>query len=283
MSKLVHILGAGGPAGVGMTRCLKEHYEVTGEDSSQWSELMMECDPGTGECDLIMSLPDSVIIEQARAFIDPRPPWTFLPPLEQITLCQDKAATAKVLGDLAPLTYWVRDTHGAGGAGAQMASEVLPGRNYSQEFVFFNNAPIGFFQKERLSYSVKSRTQGIDNRGSSAVSICTRNEEVNHVALAAMARLNEYTGVSLHGFYGIDLVEDKNGVPKVTEINAGRLLTASYAFFSETRYNLPLVGVKSFFGEDIPPLPDYPVGWGQIRQVGQLPRLFPPEVTKLWT
>lgn len=278
MSKTIHIIGAGGPAGVGITRCLKDHYTVTGEDSSQWAELMMECpDEGSFLKDLYIPLPDSVI-EQYVHMKSRNSPKYFLPPVEHIEICQDKARTAKLIGDFAPKVYWVRDTHGAGGAGAQMAQEFLPGFNYSHEVVYFKGKLLAYFQKRRVSYSVKSKTQGVDNRGSSAVSICTYNKDVEHAALCA---LNKLPG-QLHGFYGVDLKCDENKVPKVTEINAGRLLTASYAFFSETSYNLPLVGMKAFFGEELPELPDYPLGIGQIRQVGQQPHFFPPEVTKDW-
>lgn len=293
--KRVHIIGAGGPAGVGMTRCLKDHYALTGEDSSQWAELMMECPTyGSGKHpdydtyhgsdgktipypDMELFMADSLIAGQVM-------PRNFLPPRSHINLCRDKAKLAEVMGDLAPKTYWVRDTVGAGGSGAQMQSEYLPGDNYSVEFVAFQGKILASFQKKRVSYSVKSKTQGIDNRGSSAVSVVTDDPAVNLTANEALKRLSVHTERSAHGFYGIDLKCDENGVPKVTEINAGRLLTASYAFFSGTGYNLPLVGVAAHLGDGTPTpeLPEYPLGWGQIRQVGQEPRLFPPDVTATW-
>lgn len=280
MNKTIHIIGAGGPAGVGLTRCLKEHYDVIGYDSSQWGKLMMECDEASpvGEpFDLCISLSDKQVLSNS---------WdskrNFLPPTSQIELCQDKAQCAQVLGDLAPKTYWIRNTHGAGGAGAQMASELLPGRNYSQEFVFYNGKLLAWFQKQRLSYSVKEKTSGLDNRGSSAVSICEDRDDIFDTSLDAIGRAAVETKTLLHGFYGVDMVEDENGVPKVTEINAGRLLTASYSYYYLTGYNLPLVGVKAFLGEEPPVMADYPVGYGLIRQVGQEPRLFPPEITKDW-
>lgn len=276
--KRVHIIGAGGPAGVGMARCLKEHYEVTGQDDSEWATLMMECgEPvyvdGEGiSSDADVYLPDSLVHGSS-----------FSPPLSHIDLCRDKSKTAGVLADLAPKTFWVRDTQGAGGAGAQMCQEFLPGDNYSVEFVCQDGKMLAAFQKKRLSYSVKSKTQGIENRGSSAVSVVTDDERVNITAAHALRMISASTNEEINGFYGVDLKYDGNGIPKVTEINAGRLLTASYAFFSGTGYNLPLVGMAAHFGDPIPEMPDYPLGWGQIRQVGQEPRLFPPEVTASWS
>lgn len=275
--KTIYIEGAGGPAGIGLARCLKDHYTVTGYDSSEWARLMMEIPvlkQGDKNADLSIYLPDSLILRYSQMPVKDE----FLPPYEQIAICQDKGKLADLIGNLAPKRYWGRDLQGAGGSGAEMISEYCPGKNYSQEFVYYKGRRLAHFQKLRVSYSVKSRTQGIDNRGSSAVSVCTNEEEVFDTAKAALEKLPG----KLHGFYGIDLKCTGDGSPKVTEINAGRLLTASYGFFEHTGYNLPLAGVKAFFGEeDINPY-DYPTGWGQIRQVGQLPQFFPPEVTKTW-
>lgn len=238
---------------------------------------MMECEEGdAGDSHLAIPIPDNQVHEWSRSGM------AFLPSIEQVGLCQDKAKTAEMLGDLAPKTYWLRDTHGAGGAGAQMLTNYLPGRNYSVEYVFTGDGKVACFQKQRLSYSVKERTEGIENRGSSAVSVCTDRTDVWVTAMRSLNLLRKATGTPLYGFYGVDLKEDENGVPKVTEINAGRLLTASYSYFWLTGYNLPLVGVKAFFGEEQPELPAYPKGYGIIRQVDQFPELFSPEMTKGW-
>ncbi len=271
--KTIHILGAGGPAGVGLARCLGGIYTITGSDDSQWARLMMECEENTiKNWDMLIPLPDSLIFKGIGT------KKCFLPPEDQIILCHDKAKTAELLGDLAPKTYWLRDTTGAGGSGAQMLTNYLPGRNFSVEFVFKNGKELCFFQKLRVSYSVKFRSQGIENRGSSVVSICT---DVNQVTEIARAALNLLPGV-LNGFYGVDLKEDENGKPKVTEINAGRLLTASYSFYYLTGYNLPLIGVSAFLGDSPPIITEYPLSWGIIRQIDQEPKLFTPEITNAW-
>jgi hypothetical protein len=278
MSSHIHIVGAGGPAGVGLTRCLSDHYKVTGHDESPWGELMMECDYAEPwEADMIIPVPDAAVLSRYGDSA-----LSFCPDFEQVMISQDKAKTAEILGDLAPKTYWIRDTKGAGGAGAQMLSNYLPGRNFSVEFVFKDNEEIGVFQKERISYSVKYRTEGIENRGSSMVSICRDNEDVYIAAHKAVKLLAEATKTPRHGFYGVDLKEDENGVFKVTEINAGRLLTASYSYYWLTGYSLPLIGARAFLGEEQQVLPPYPLDHGIIRQTDQMPKLFPPEVTKGW-
>ena len=281
MSKTIHILGAGGAAGIGMTRCLKDYYDVLGLDDSTWARLIMECDDGTGKMtDMVIPVPDELVYERAR--ITTQENYLFLPHISHITLCRHKDRTASVLGDLSPLTYWVRDTTGAGGKGAQMASEYLPGKNCSVELVYYKGVLKASFQKERLSYLVAKKEPDVTKSGSSMVSICIQDSELMSRSMEAIEKISAYTESIAHGFYGIDFKYDENGVPKVTEINAGRLLTASYVYYYMTGYNLPLVGVRAHFGESTPQLPDYPVGYGIIRQVDKEPQVFPPEVTKSW-
>lgn len=277
--KRIHLIGSGGVAGIGMTRCLKDDYQVQGHDTGPFGEYIMEAKDERTEslhyCDLIVPIPDGAVLKYADHAN------TFLPALAQIELCQDKALLASLLDELAPRTYWVRETRGAGGKGAQMASEYLPGRNYSVELCYHKGQLIGQFQKERISYLVKEIEPNVTASGSSAVSICTNNSKVSVAAQMAVIRVSEATGTIRHGFYGVDLKEDKDGHPKVTEINAGRLLTASYTYFYLTKYNLALAGIKRALGE-LYELPEYPEGYGVIRQTDMLPRIFPPEVTKEW-
>ena len=276
--KTIGILGAGGAAGIGMTRCLNDHYTLGGTDTSPWATQLMQCNAlkNLDTCDLILPVPDKAI----ELYVGSHN--TFLPPIEQITLCQDKAETAEMLGTLAPKTYWLRDTTGAGGKGAQMLTNYLPGKNYSVEFVYYEGTQLARFQKQRVSYSTKERTTGLDNRGSSMVSVCTNNTNVWEQAEIALLMLGTETNTALHGFYGVDLKCDEDKLPRITEINCGRLLTASYNFYHLTGYNLPLVGVKAYFKEEPTTLPRYPVGYGLVRQVDCLPKLVTPEVTNTW-
>jgi len=276
--KNVHLLGLGW-AGLGMAECLKGHYELFGQDDSVWSTQIAQSNgidtSYSHQHDLRLPTPDKLVLANAGLAN------TFLPDEYQILCCQDKARTAKTIGDLAPKTYWLRDTDGAGGKGAQMISSFLPGRNYSCEFAVNHGKIIGSFVKERISYSLKYKTEGVENVGSSVVSVCRDNIEVIKIANLALQCVADATKTELHGFYGIDLKEDENGVPKVTEINAGRLLTASYCFFYLTNYNLALAGVKSYFNEDYT-LGEYPTNYGILRTMDRPPVLCPPEVTERW-
>lgn len=265
--RTVHILGAGGVAGVGITRCLMDDFDVSGWDDNPWARRMMVARPQSDhEGDLVVPVPDSLVRLWAGR------PRTFLPDEETIERCQEKHLTAKLLGDLSPLTYWVRDTHGAGGAGAakldgRMAAEYLPGRNMSCELVYRRGELLGHFTKERLSYAVAYVEPEVRGIGSSAVSRCIGDTNVLRIAKEAVSRLvSEPNGV-----FSVDFKEDAYGTPLITEINPGRFLTASYVFFERTRYNLPRLMVEAALGLPLTPLPAYPEGIGVIRQTDSLP------------
>lgn len=264
----VHILGAGGVAGIGLTRCLKGDFSVTGWDDNPWARKMAECDmielPDSAE--LIMPVPDSLVRLWAGR------PRTYLPPSDVIERCQNKELAAKILGPHAPATYWIRDTHGAGGAGAakltgQMCSEYLPGRNLSVELVYHEGELLAWFAKERLSYLVTSVQPNVAGIGSSAVSRCIDDSNARDVAVWAVRAIDKRPC----GIYAVDMKEDKFGQAKVTEINPGRFLTASYVYFLRTGYNLPRLYVEAALGIDRTPLPPYPEGQAVIRQTDSIP------------
>jgi len=284
MNKTVHIVGAGGNAGQLAYKCLKGHYDITGHDSSQWGELIMPCEytePWNADC--ILPLPDKAV---ASRYGDND--LFFGPDQKQIKLCQDKAKCAEALGDLAPITYWVRETRGAGGKGAQMASEYLPGRNISVEFAFYklktNKGQVcsyHTFMKERLSYSISGSKEPTHQFGTSFVSKCIWDDEIERIAREGIYKICRETKTYPYGFYGVDLKQNERGEFKITEINAGRLLTASYCYYYLTDYNLLLTGISHFLGDDYK-IGEYPLNYGIIRQMDQEPKLFTPEQTKEW-
>ena len=257
-------LGFGGVAGVLLTRCLKNDFDVYGTDNGIWARKMIEAKPNAyKDPDLIIPVPDSLIRDYAGC------PLCYLPPRDVVELCQDKNKLSKRLGDgLSPKTLWVRDIEGAGGSGSQMASEYLPGRNVSCEMVFKDGAMMGYFQKERISYLVKRREPNVwRGIGSSAVSKCIDEKKILELSYRALDRITDKP----HGVFGIDFRENEWGDFRITEINAGRFLTASYVYYYKTGYNLPKRMVQLALGMKITPLADYPEGIGVIRQIDQLP------------
>lgn len=264
MKPKILILGAGGAAGIGMTRCLKD-FDVYGKDDWKWSRKLIEAKQsniGETEFDLVIPVPDCLV--KSWSFM----PKTILPHLDEVELCQDKVKCAEVLGDLAPQTYWVRATSGAGGAGSKMASEYLPGRNISCELLYKDGKLYGYFMKHRLSYLVKRVEPSVfEGMGQSAVSVCINDKKILRLAKKAIKKISKCP----NGVYGIDFREDEKGRPKITEINAGRFLTASYVYFYSTGYNLPKRMVELALGLPLTPLGKYPEGIGIIRQIDKLP------------
>lgn len=275
-TRRISILGAGGNAGVLLSRCLRAdaRFEVVGWDDNPWARKLIECNVdeqarGT-DADLIIPTPDSLVLLYADK------PGTFLPAKSVIETCQSKALTAKLLGPvLCPETYWVRETSGAGGAGArqEMASQYLPGRNISVELVYCTGVVWGHFVKERLSYSVKCIEPNVVGIGTSMVSRCIEAPEYVDLAKVAIAKLSG--DGNEHGAFGVDFREDKYGRPYITEINAGRFLTASYVYYYRCGYNLPRLLVELALGMDVTPLTDYPVGNAVIRQFDSEPYVGP--------
>lgn len=272
--KTIHLAGLGNAA-MGMYKCLKNDYIVQGHDQSMYAETLAKREGIKLEheserlwyTDLIIPTPDPLVKKYSDSDL------SFLPDRKEIELCQDKAKCATVLKDLSPKVYWVRDTEGAGGKGAQMCSEYLPGRNVSCELVFNNGKFINYFQKERLSYSLKENEKPLDKKGTSIVSKCIKDDEVLELSLKAIERISKYCGTTPNGFYGIDFKQNEQGKWKITEINAGRLLTASYCYFYKTGYNLALAGIKSYLGEPYD-IGEYPEGTVLIRQYDGEPQLF---------
>jgi len=254
---IILVTSAGGPAGIGMTRCL-EDFTVYGDDDSEWGRKLMEAPQWNGEeYDLRIPVHSQLILSALKA-------KTFLPPQEEIELCWDKAKCAKILGNLAPKTHWVRDTMGSGGKGAQMASEYLPGKNYACEMVWYNGELKGWFQKERISY--KSSSISHEVTGSAMIAKCINYPLLLDISKRAINMISN----NPHGIYSVDLKENELGEPKITEINAGRFVTSSYIFYYHG-YNLPKLMVELALNLLVSPLGEYPENKLVIRQVDRLP------------
>jgi len=277
VEKTVHIVGAGGNAGMLAYECLKDNFIITGHDTSKWGELIMPCEIGDPwDADCILPLPDKALCSRYGDS-----DTAFTPALEQLVFCQDKAKVAEVLGEsFCPKLYWVRNPQGSGGKGAQMCSEFLPGRNVSVELCF-TGKDTQYFIKERLAYSIPGDKEPTHQFGTSFVSVCLDDYNLVDFVVSALEKVAKHTNTRLYGFYGVDLKGNVDGELKLTEINAGRLLTASYCYYYISPYNLLLYGISSFLGQDYV-LEDYPVGWGLIRQMDSPPRLFGPSITKTW-
>lgn len=142
------------------------------------------------------------------------------------------------------LPFWLRATRGAGAKGAikvtsgeqafhwlrfwesrgadfeWMAEEYLPGRDFAWSSVWYDGELITSFARERLEYLYPHLTpEGLT--GTPTVARIVYDDAVNANAEAAVLAVD----AKPHGIYSVDLKGDAAGIPRPTEINAGRGFT----------------------------------------------------------
>jgi len=113
------------------------------------------------------------------------------------------------------------------GAEDLVVQGYLPGRDYAVTLLYWRGAVQGVLTRERLEYlypqhAVSGRT------GTPVVAALVRNERVEAAAELAVRAVSEAVGEAPHGVYCVDLREDAHGLPRPTEINAGRFFTTSH-------------------------------------------------------
>jgi len=135
--------------------------------------------------------------------------------------------------------YWIRSATGSSGLGSYkienfddlqrwvainkginnfIASEYLPGRNLACKMLYFNGKLVRSACAERVNYIMaKVSPSGIT--GNTSFGRLINDNKVFAAAKQAMDIMFDLTGAEKHGFYTVDLKEDENGTPKVTEIN----------------------------------------------------------------
>ena len=259
----VLILGAGGPVGIGWTRCLKDRYECFGYDEGVWSKKLMECEPGT------LTIDYDCIIPSHLSFITRGFGGRNVMTIDRdlITLFDNKLSTALALGDMAPALIWERDYKECGGAqGSKMLSEYLPGDIHGIELVIRDGECIGSLVKQRVSYSAV-RPEVCEITGSAMVVECVERPDLVELALSALACCNE-DGLPT-GIFTVDTRENRDGEPKVTEVNGAKFATSSFPLFE--MYNLPLLAVETFLGQEPTPLGRYPAGYTVVRGADRVP------------
>jgi carbamoyl-phosphate synthase large subunit len=180
---------------------------------------------------------------------------------------------------------WLRATRGAGGVGSTPASnkdtaiawirywrgrnknwefiaqEHLSGRNLAFHSLWKEGELVTSMSRERLEYIYPHLApSGIT--GTPAVQRTIHDEGVNKIGTKAVLAIDP----KFNGIACVDLKENDEGAPFVTEINAGRMFTTSYFFSfaskmlrSDCYANLPYLYVKLAYKETIPKLPEYDV------------------------
>jgi carbamoyl-phosphate synthase large subunit len=178
---------------------------------------------------------------------------------------------------------WIRARHGAGGRGSTLAhnqetalswikywksrkmdwqfvaQEYLPGRNIGFHSLWKNGELITSMARERIEYIYPNLApSGVT--GTPAVQRTIHDKTANEIGTKAVLAIDpNFSGIAC-----VDLKENKEGEPCVTEINAGRMFTTSFFFSYASKIirkdyyaNIPYLYVKLAFEEEIPNIPKY--------------------------
>ncbi len=178
---------------------------------------------------------------------------------------------------------WIRATHGAGGRGSTpadnkqtavswikywksrkvdwefIAQEMLPGRNIAFHSLWKDGELVTSMARERIEY-IYAYLAPSGVMGTPAVQRTVHDDRVNKISTDAVLAIDS----NFSGIASVDLKENKEGVPCVTEINPGRMFTTSFFFsyasqtlFKDYRINIPYLYMKLAFKETIPKLEKY--------------------------
>ncbi len=132
------------------------------------------------------------------------------------------------------------------GWGQMAASEYLPGRNLTWLGVFDRGQLIASQGRERDAYVIPHVSpSGIT--GAPAISHTVHRADINAIGQAVCRAIDP----EFHGPAFVDFKEDREGVPRVTEINVGRFGT-TFHFYSAAGANFAHLVLCLAFGESLP-------------------------------
>ncbi len=178
---------------------------------------------------------------------------------------------------------WIRATHGAGGIGSTPASnrqtatswinywksrktgykfiaqQHLQGRNLAFHSLWKDGELVTSMARERIEYIYPHLApSGIT--GTPAVQKTVHDEAVNKTGTNAVLAIDP----KFNGIACVDMKENDEGTPCVTEINAGRMFTTSFFFSFASKVlrkdfyaNIPYLYVKLAYKEKILDIPKY--------------------------
>jgi ATP-grasp domain len=129
---------------------------------------------------------------------------------------------------------------------AFMLAEYLPGRDFFCQTLWRNGRLVLVKTCERISYFGGENTpSGVSSLYSLAKTVV--DERVVDVSSRAVLALDP----AITGTFGVDLKENADGAPCVTEINAGRLFFGMTTIGSLGRHDMSVSYVRLALGEDL--------------------------------
>jgi carbamoyl-phosphate synthase large subunit len=170
-----------------------------------------------------------------------------------------KGAGAKgaiLVRNVAQAYHWIRFWAESGGELEWVAEQYLPGRDFCWTSLWREGRLIAAFARERLEWMYPHLTP-TGRTGTPAIAVTVHDEQVSGQATEAVLAVDP----TPDGLYAVDLVHDADGIPRPTEINAGRFPTTS-PLYSELGTNIPDLYVRLAAGQDVEPVGDncYPGG-----------------------
>ncbi len=145
-----------------------------------------------------------------------------------------------------------------------MISEFLPGKEYAFQSVWNHGKLVTSQARERMEYVFGNLTPSGQSSSPSVAKTVSR-DDVNSIATDAILAIDN----NASGVFCVDMKENSEGIPCITEINTGRFFTTSN-FFSNAGCNMPDLYVKLALDEEIAPQKKYnpiPVDYHWIRMI----------------
>ncbi|MEM3829344.1 MAG: hypothetical protein QXP36_09055, partial [Conexivisphaerales archaeon] len=140
-----------------------------------------------------------------------------------------------------------------------IAQEHLPGRNIGFHSLWKDGELVTSMARERIEY-IYPHLAPSGVTGTPAVQRTIHDNNVNRIATEAVLAIDP----NFNGIACVDLKEGRDGVPRVTEINAARMFTTSFFFSYASKVlrkdycaNIPYLYVKLAFKESVPEIPKY--------------------------
>jgi carbamoylphosphate synthase large subunit len=203
-------------------------------------------------------------------------------PVAKFIELQDDSDIDKAFEELGR-PIWIRATHGAGGVGSTpahtketalswikywnsrkagykfIAQQHLPGRNLAFHSLWKEGELVTSMARERLEYIYPHLApSGIT--GTPAVQKTIHDKTVNETGTKAVLAIDS----KFNGIACVDMKENGEDTPCVTEINAGRMFTTSFFFPFASKLlrkdyyaNIPYLYVKLAYKEKIPDISKY--------------------------
>ncbi|MBI3028004.1 MAG: hypothetical protein HYY64_00615 [Candidatus Rokubacteria bacterium] len=167
---------------------------------------------------------------------------------------------------------WIRCWEAIRGvpAASFILSEYLPGRDFSCQSLWLDGKLVLVKTCERLSYlGPGNQPSVVSSLG--ALTKTVFEPEVAEIGAAAVRSLDE----RVSGAFSVDLKEDADGVPAVTEINAGRLSSGTNIFDLTGKHNMAITYVRLALGEPVDISEEYDAaeGFYMLRDLDAVPAI----------